>query len=253
MESRDNHECHVLYPKGSPFCQRTMTEESIEQSEELRTLISLEGRDKQRLEAFIDAVFAIAITLLGLDFVLPQLEHSSMAFTDFLGSLFPKFLGYFLAFFLLGVLLSTSWRQFQNIKRADWILLWINVLFLAFIVLVPFATSVLTEFSDITSAVLFFHSVIFLSVLTLWLNWHHVRKHPHFLKKDVTATAMARIHYRNIALLTASVVAIGLAFFTPLYSSLAYLLIIVILMLTSHIGLRKGAVHEELERIEHQR
>lgn len=203
-------------------------------------MIALEARDKKRLESFIDAVFAIAITLLGLDFVLPQLEHSSMALTDFLGSIYLKFLGYFLAFFLLGILLSTSWRQFQNIRRADWILLWINVLFLAFIVLVPFATAILTEFSDITSGVLFFHSVIFLAVLTLWLNWHHVRKHPHLLKKGITTMTISRINHRNIALLVASMVAIGLAFFTPLLSSLAYLLIIIILMVTSHTGLRKG-------------
>ena len=216
-----------------------MPDESAELSEELRSRIELEARDKGRLETFIDGVFAIAITLLGLDFVLPEFQHSNAALTDFLIALYPKFLGYFLAFFLLGMLLSTSWRQFQNIRYADWMLYWINVLHLAFIVLVPFATSVLTEFADTTSGVLFFHGVIFLSVLMLNFNWLHAERRPYLLKKDITARTITRMRYRNIALLTASVVAIALAFFTPVLSNLAYLLII-FAMITSPIFMRKG-------------
>jgi len=41
--------------------------------------IELEARDKRRLETFIDAVFAIAITLLGLGLVVPIVQHSNEA------------------------------------------------------------------------------------------------------------------------------------------------------------------------------
>jgi uncharacterized membrane protein len=213
--------------------------ESIELTEEQRSRFELEAREKGRLETFIDAVVAIAITLLGLEFVVPELEHTNESLLSFLGGMYPEFLGYFLAFFLLAFLLSTSWRQFQNIRYADWKLYTINIIFLTFIVLVPFATSVLTEFGDTTTGVLFFQIVIFLSVLTLYLNWWYVRKHPYLLKKDITSMSMRAIYYRNIALLTASGVAIVLAFFTPVFSNLAYVLIIVIAVIARPIRSKK--------------
>ena len=37
------------------------------------------------------------------------------------------------------VLLSISWRQFQNIRCADWKIFSISILFLAFVVLMPSA------------------------------------------------------------------------------------------------------------------
>ena len=117
------------------FFQRhtRMHKEMVEPTDETKTRIELEARDKSRLETFIDGVFAIAITLLGFGFVVPLLQHSSGALLVFFVSLWPKFLGYFLAFFLLAAILNNNWRQFQNIALADWPLFYINVLFLAFI------------------------------------------------------------------------------------------------------------------------
>ncbi|HYB58795.1 MAG TPA: TMEM175 family protein, partial [Candidatus Acidoferrales bacterium] len=68
--------------------------------------MELEARDKRRLETFIDGVFAIAITLLGLGFVVPLAQHSNEALLVSFAGLVPKFIGYFLAFALLGILLN---------------------------------------------------------------------------------------------------------------------------------------------------
>ena len=43
----------------------------VENDESLKSHIELEIRDKNRLETFVDGVFAIAITLLVLEFVIP--------------------------------------------------------------------------------------------------------------------------------------------------------------------------------------
>jgi uncharacterized membrane protein len=208
-----------------------MHKEMIEPTDETKSLIELEARDKRRLETFIDGVFAIAITLLGLGFVAPLLQHSSGALLVFFVSLWPKFLGYFLAFFLLAALLNNNWRQFQNIAFADPPLFFINVLFLAFIVLVPFATTVWTEYSDITAGVLFFHCVMLAAGLTLYGNWSYVKRHPYLLKKGVTTKTLRVIPYVNASLPIASAVAIGLAFVAPLLSTLAYALIILIMIM----------------------
>ena len=74
--------------------------------------MELEARDKKRLELFIDAVFAIAITLLGLGFVAPVVQHSSGELVGSLIGVAPKFAGYFLAFALVSIMLNNNWRQF---------------------------------------------------------------------------------------------------------------------------------------------
>ena len=205
-----------------------MREEPSELTEELRSRVELEARDKARLETFVDAVFAIAITLLGLEFVVPLLQHSDQALAGFLVSVYPKFVGYFLAFFLLGILLNSNWRQFQNIRYADWKLFVINMVFLAFVVLVPFATSVWAEYADTTAGVVFFDGVVLVCGLTLYSNWSYVRRHPHLLRRGITANTLRRIHYRNISVVAASAAALGLAFFSPVLSNLAYVLIVIV-------------------------
>jgi uncharacterized membrane protein len=204
-----------------------MREEPSELTEELRSRIEFEARDKARLETFVDAVFAIAITLLGLEFVVPLLQHSDQALAGFLVSIYPKFVGYFLAFFLLGILLNSNWRQFQNIRYADWKLFLINMVFLAFVVLVPFATSIWTEYANTTAGVMFFDVVVLFCGVMLYSNWSYVRRHPYLLQRGITSNTLRRIHYRNVSVVAAPAAAIGFAFFSPALSNLAYVLIVV--------------------------
>jgi len=194
----------------------------------------LEERDKKRLETFIDAVFAIAITLLGLGFVLPVVEHSSGALAGSLMGIAPKFAGYFLAFALLGFMLNNNWRQFQNIAYANTVLYFVNLLFLSFVVIVPFATVVWTTYPDTTAGVLVFHSVIFVSGVILYANWAYVRWRPYLLKKDITGQTRKEIAYRNVSLPLASALAITLAFITPILSNIAYPLIMMMLLAMRH-------------------
>ena len=204
----------------------------VEQDNVLKSRLELEIRDKNRLESFVDGVFAVAITLLVLDFVIPALPHSNVAILAYLDSLSFKFVGYFLAFFLLAILLNNHNRQFKNIEYADQKLWWLNIVFLSFIVLVPFVTSIWTEYGDTTIGVLFFHFDMLISGLLLYFNWFYVQKHEYLLRKNITSRTINIIHYRNLAIPIASFIAILIAFFTPLLSNIAYLLILLIMFIT---------------------
>jgi uncharacterized membrane protein len=98
---------------------------------------------------------------------------------------------------------------------------------LAFVVLVPFATSIWTEYADITAGVVFFDGIVLVCGLTLYTNWSYVRRHPHLLRRGITSNTLRRIHYRNISVVAASAVAVGLAFFSPVLSNLGHVLIVV--------------------------
>lgn len=166
----------------------------IKQDKVLKSRSEIEIRDKNRLESFIDAVFAVAITLLVLDLVIPVLPHSNEAIMNYLYSLLPKFVGYFLAFFLLGILLNNNNRQFKNLEYADQKLWWLNIIFLAFIVLVPFVTSIWTEYGDTTIGVLFFHFDMLISGIILYLNWSYAKNHKYLLRKDITSRTISLLH-----------------------------------------------------------
>lgn len=212
----------------------------VEQDKVLKSQFELDIRDKNRLEAFVDGVFAIAITILVLEFIVPVLPHSNIAILNYLGSIWIKFLGYFLAFFLLGMLLNNHSRQFRNLEYADQQLWWLNIAFLSFIVLVPLVTSIWIEYSDTTIGVLCFHFDMLISGLILYLNWIYILKHKYLLRKDITSRTITIIKYRNSSFPIASLIAIGIAFFTPLFSNVAYLFILLIMFISPILIKRKS-------------
>jgi uncharacterized membrane protein len=59
-------------------------------------------RGTERIEAFSDGVFAIAITLLVLEIKIPHLQGGSNLFSSLLG-LWPAYFGYVLSFVMIGI------------------------------------------------------------------------------------------------------------------------------------------------------
>jgi uncharacterized membrane protein len=103
---------------------------------------------KARLEAFSDGVIAIAITLLALDLTVPQPGHG-MLLTQ-LGDHWPQFAAYVVSFFTLGIIWVNHHARVSLIARVDRTLLFINLVLLLFVVLIPFATSLMATY--LTSA-----------------------------------------------------------------------------------------------------
>ncbi len=107
-----------------------------------------------RLLSLSDGIFAFAITLLILNIVLPY-GTSRAEVPQTLLSLWPKYLAFLISFVVIGLYWIVHVRQFRYIRRFDTGLLWLNLLFLMFIVLIPFSTSVLSDFEETASVVLY--------------------------------------------------------------------------------------------------
>ncbi|MEP6844249.1 MAG: TMEM175 family protein [Pseudolysinimonas sp.] len=134
------------------------------------------GRDTSRMEYFSDAVFAIAMTLLVLDIKLPQVEPGKLWVA--IGDLWPQFFAYALSFAVLGLNWIFHHRKFRVIRSFDGGLMWINLLFLAFVAILPFPTSVLSEYGSNGHAgvVLYAFEVGMLGALQTWLWWYAYRR-----------------------------------------------------------------------------
>ena len=97
--------------------------------------------DTNRLEAFSDGVFAIAITLLVLEIKVPTGEALALGLLH----LWPSYLAYAISFIVIGAIWINHHAMFGWIVRADQKLLLLNTLHLMFIAFLPFPTAVLAE------------------------------------------------------------------------------------------------------------
>jgi predicted transposase YbfD/YdcC len=97
----------------------------------------------ERVAFFSDAVFAIAITLLVIEITVPEGDLTGAQLTHELGRLGPKFFSFGLSFWVIGRFWIGHHLTFQYLRRWDLPMLWINLFWLACIVILPFPTAVL--------------------------------------------------------------------------------------------------------------
>src|SRR3954452_5247707 len=114
-----------------------------------------------RIVAFTDGVFAIAMTLLVLGLTVPS---GSEDLTHDLLDNQGDFLAYGISFAVLGRYWLSHHRFFSALERFDGVLMALNLFYLAWIALVPFTSQVLGDYGDKTdSVVLYAINMIFVS------------------------------------------------------------------------------------------
>jgi TMEM175 potassium channel family protein len=104
-----------------------------------------------RVLALSDGVFAIALTLLILDIVLPA-RTSEADLPKALLHLWPRYLAYALSFLVIARFWVIHRMSFQLIARYDAALIWLNLLLLLLVAFLPFPTAVLGEHNGTPSA-----------------------------------------------------------------------------------------------------
>jgi len=103
--------------------------------------------ETQRIEAFSDGVFAIAITLLIIEIGVPQVTGEERL-SEKLGDLWPSYGAYVLSFVMIGIYWANHHSLFRLFVRTDHFFLVLNVFFLMAIAFLPFPTAVLGEYLD---------------------------------------------------------------------------------------------------------
>jgi uncharacterized membrane protein len=118
-----------------------------------------EPTDLGRILAVSDGVFAIALTLLVLEFSIPR-GLSEADFRRQLGQLVPTGLAYALSFATIARFWTLHRLAFRGVVRADGWLVALNFVFLGFVAFLPFPTLVLGRYGDRLGGVLFYAACI---------------------------------------------------------------------------------------------
>lgn len=191
------------------------------------------------MEAFTDGVFAIAATLLVLDLTSHTLGEvgSDAEMWSALAGMWPLFVNFALSFALLCLLWNVHVRQFSYIARVDGVVVWLNHARLLFIVLVPFATGLTTEYSDWLAGRLAMPVAFFLAILVSWMQWAWALRRVDELMPGLTPEDARAIGRGSLSAVIIGGTVVVLAPFT---GSAAFLLFLVDGLLTRALRGRDG-------------
>ena len=184
----------------------------------------------QRLEAFSDAVIAIAITLLVLEIHVPDAGQGDLL--DALLDLWPSYAAFILSFVVICIMWVSHHSMFERIASVDRRLLFLNLLLLMGIGFLPFPTALLArymqqggenaQFAAATySATMMLIGVFFLAM------WHHLYKNPNLLVEGIGAERAHTAMIRSFVGPIVYALSIGLAFISPEACFVVYALIAV--------------------------
>jgi uncharacterized membrane protein len=217
---------------------------------------SKESFQLERLILFTDAVFAIAITLLIIEIKVPVLEtFTDHALLESLAETPFKFLGFLLSFGIIGHYWAVHHRIFGYVKKHTPALFWVNLVFLFFIVTLPFSSALAGEFSSHTEMQVpyIIYSVnMFLVGLINCLLWLFVSNPKRdLLTRKISQSRIRLGFYRSLVVPVIFLISMFASFAFPLGAKFLLLLAPVIL----HWGMRglerRADKHEAAGEIHH--
>lgn len=183
-----------------------------------------------RLSAITDGVYAVALTLLALEIVVPSVNsiHSYAQLNDYMvNNLLPQLSLYLISF----IILSNFWASTNAIpmyKKVDNTILTINLAILALVVLIPFSTSFVLSFYHYSQSVIIFSLIILLVGLLYLILYIYLFK-ENLVKERIYKFIEP---HKRIMLIELSIppvlalISIVLALFNPLAGMYVYVIVL---------------------------
>lgn len=179
---------------------------------------------KDRVETFSDAVFAIILTLLVLEFRVPNIaDHSSLhQYAEAMTPLIPKFVSFVLTFAMVAIHWVSHHYFFRHLRSTPLGLVWINNLFLLWICFMPFPTAMLGDHPIDQFPILLYGANQLLTALTFFAFRSYATKQKIFISAP-SAKEMGPLHsIPAIALFSLSIV---FAFLNVYLSLMCFLIV----------------------------
>jgi uncharacterized membrane protein len=196
----------------------------------------------ERLSTLADGVFAIVMTLLVLELSVPAVKglSNNSELMHKLAEKWPEFLIYGLSFMILGIFWVIHHTLFQDVKRYDTTLVWLNILFLMFVSLIPFSTALVGKngFMKVTAVI---YGINMLLLFNLgWAIFAFTTGKRRLLGEDYDPKVVKGGRLMGLVYTLIMVPAIAIAFVNPRVSFIIYALFVVAFIVFTMLG--KGEV-----------
>lgn len=183
---------------------------------------------KDQLQSFTNNVFAVAITLLVLNFTVPALQESNIALIDFLSGLWPQFLGYTISFFIIASFFLSLHDYLTQLKYINRRIFWTTMFKFFFIVLVPFSTLLMTEYGHLQIANIFFDLNILLIGLLFYIDNNLIIEGKTI---DTDPKKASSRKWKDFLIPISAILAIIITFISPKHSQYAFLILLLPLLI----------------------
>ena len=160
---------------------------------------------KIRLEhviSFSDAIFAFSITFIAVSIQLPDLPQNltqTQVIQRLVGELGPRFTIYVISFFVIGVYWISYHQIFNHIVGSHHVVVWLNLVFLLFITIIPFAVDLQVDYGFYHVVFILYALVLTLAGSSLTFIWLHARK-KRLIDKTMSHTAIQNVLLESILL-----------------------------------------------------
>lgn len=193
------------------------------------------GTEKNRTEALSDGIFAFAMTLMVINLVIPTIPDKDAAalLPGILAGMWSEFLIFVIAFFVVASFWVSHHRIMRRVRYVNDRVVSINILFLFFIVLIPFTTAVSGDYSSVLVAVLLFHTNLLVASCILTVMGWYIHIHISELSPDGHFPVWVGKD-RTMVMPVISLAAIAVSFVSPENSFWCYALIPLILFIVRH-------------------
>ncbi|WP_281542424.1 TMEM175 family protein [Maribacter aestuarii] len=183
--------------------------------------------DKNRVTAFCDAVFSIAMTLLILEIEVPSVEAlNTHDFMSLLANRIPSFIGFLVSFLVIALYWVSHLRIYKYVTELSEKFVWLNIFLLLFVVFLPFSTALYVgDFNGTAPFVFYCLNLVLLGLFNFLL----VRT---ISKKEIGNNGMTNdignwLQFRSLNAVIIWALAAVLASFFPLLARLIFILIFV--------------------------
>jgi uncharacterized membrane protein len=134
---------------------------------------TIAGGEVGRIAALGDGLFAIAATILVLDFHTrePADIHSETELLHALAASAPRLLPWLLSLLTLGIFWLGQQTQLSQLERSNRDLTWLHFIFLAVVTALPFSARLLADFLEYRTAFLVYWLNIVLLGASLYATW----------------------------------------------------------------------------------
>ena len=170
-------------------------------------------QSKIRLEhvvSFSDAIFAFSITFMAVTIQIPNLPENltqAQVIQNLIGKLGPRFAIYVISFFVIAAYWISYHQIFNHIAGSHVVIVWLNLLFLFFITIIPFAVDLQIDYGLYQVIFILYALVLTAAGASLTLIWLHAMK-GRLLDKTMNQTDIQSILLESIVLPSVFVISI---------------------------------------------